>query len=251
MRLPSEWYQMQQTVEQHMPHLRESQLKGLVLWVYGAILAGSGCQNAVATALSFIGSFNSIRQYLREWLYDGQDRANPCRVQLDVNSCFVPLLKWLLKLWKSDRLVLAIDPTMQGDQMTSIVISAVYRSCTIPLAWSIMPANTPGKWMDPIVDMLRVLSEAVPEHMTVLVMCDRGLRSPKLWDQIRSAGWRPYMRQSINTVFGPDGGTRLPARSLVPGPGHAYIGAGTAFSRPSIRRRGTMIVVRDRGQDEP
>ena len=114
MRLPSEWYQMQQTIEQHMPHLRESQLKGLALWVYGTVLAGSGCQNAVATALSFIGSFNSIRQYLREWLYDGQDRANPCRVQLDVNSCFVPLLKWLLKLWKSDRLVLAIDPTMQG-----------------------------------------------------------------------------------------------------------------------------------------
>ena len=73
MRLPSEWYQMQQTIEQHMPHLRESQLKGLVLWVYGTILAGSGCQNAVTTALSFIGSFNSIRQYLREWLYDGQD----------------------------------------------------------------------------------------------------------------------------------------------------------------------------------
>ena len=251
MRLPSEWYQMQQTIEQHMPHLRESQLKGLVLWVYGTILAGSGCQNAVATALSFIGSFNSIRQYLREWLYDGQDRANPCRVQLDVNSCFVPLLKWLLKLWKSDRLVLAIDPTMQGDKMTSIVISAVYRSCAIPVAWHIMPANTPGKWMDPIVDMLRVLSEAVPEHMTVLVMCDRGLRSPKLWDQIRSAGWHPYMRQSINTVFCPDGGTRLPARSLVPGPGHAYIGAGTAFSRRSIRRRGTMIVVWDRGQQEP
>ena len=59
MRLPSEGYQMQQSIEQHMPHLRESQLKGLVLWVYGAILAGSGCQNAVATALSFIGSFNT------------------------------------------------------------------------------------------------------------------------------------------------------------------------------------------------
>ena len=56
MRLPSEWYQMQQTIEQHMPHLRESQLKGLVLWVYGTILAGSGCQNAVATVLSSIAS---------------------------------------------------------------------------------------------------------------------------------------------------------------------------------------------------
>ncbi len=251
MRFPSECYQMQRTLEYYMPHLRESQLRGLVLWVYGTILAGSGCQNAVATALLFLGSFNSIRQYLREWLYNGQDRANPCRVQLDVSACFVPLLKWLLDLWKSDRMVLAIDPTMKGDQINSIVISAVYRSCAIPLAWSIMPANRPGKWMDVVVDMLEVLSESMPKQMTVLVMCDRGLRSPKLWDQIRSAGWHPYMRQSVNTVFCPDGGTRLPARTLVPGPGHAYVGYGTAFRRPSIRRRGTMIVVWDRDQDEP
>ena len=251
MRLPSECYQMQQTMQQYLPHLRESQLKGLVLWVYGAILAGSGCQNAVATALSFMGNFNSIRQYLREWLYDGPDRANPCRVQLEVQACFVPLLQWLLDWWKSDRLVLAIDPTMKGDQVNSIVISAVYRSCAIPLAWSIRPANTPGKWMDPIVDLLGVLSEAVPKHMSVLVMCDRGLRSPKLWDAIRAAGWHPYMRQSVNTVFCPDGGTRVPARSLVPGVGHAYVGFGTAFRRPDIRRRGTMMVVWDGGQEEP
>ena len=63
MRFPAECYQMQKSMEHYMPHLRESQLKGLVLWVYGAILAGSACQNAVGTALSFMGSFNSIRQY--------------------------------------------------------------------------------------------------------------------------------------------------------------------------------------------
>ena len=251
MRFPAECYQMQQTMEYYMPHLRESQLKGLVLWVYGTILASSGCQNAVATALSFMGSFNSIRQYLREWLYDGQDRANPCGVQLDVRSCFVPLLKWLLDLWESDRLVLAIDPTMKGDRINAIAISVVYRSCAIPVAWHIRPANTPGKWMEPIVDMLGVLSEGVPKDMIVLVMCDRGLRSPKLWDRIRSLGWHPYMRQSINTVFCPDGGTRVQARSLIPGPGYAYSGFVTAFRRPSIRRRGTIIVVWDIGQEEP
>ncbi len=251
MRFPTEYYQMKQTTKHYMPHLRESQLKGLVLWVYGIILARSGCQNAVASELSFIGSFNSIRQYLREWLYDGQDRSNPCRVQLDVRLSFVPLLKWLLELWESDSLVLVIDPTMKGDRINAIAISVVYRSCAIPVAWHILPANTPGKWMEPIVDMLGVLSEGAPKHMTALVMCDRGLRSPKLWDRIRRAGWHPYVRQSTSTVFCPDGGTRLPARHLVPGPGHAYVGFGTAFRRPSIRRRGTMIVVWDRGQEEP
>ena len=251
MRFPTEYYQMKQTIQYYMPHLRGSQLKGLVLWVYGIIMAQSGCQNAVAAELSFIGNFNSIRQYLREWLYNGQDRANPCGVQLDVRLCFVPLLRWILNWWKSDRLVLAIDPTMKGDRINAIAISVVYRSCAIPVAWHILPANKPGQWIAPAVSLLKLLSEAVPPDMNVLVMTDRGLRSPRLWEQIRSVGWHPYMRQSVNTVFCPDGGTRLPARALVPGPGHAYVGSGTAFRDSSKRRRGTVIVVWDQGQDEP
>ena len=180
-----------------------------------------------------------------------QDRASPCRVQLDERLCFVPLMRWLLSWWQSDKLVLAIDPTMKGDQINSIVISVVYRSCAIPIAWHILPANRPGEWIAPTVSLLALLSEAVPRDMTVLVMYDRGLRSPRLWDQIRSVGWHPYSRQSINTVFCPDGGTRLQARHLVPGPRHAYVGSGTAFRAARIRRRGTMIVVWNDDQDEP
>ena len=52
MRLPRECYQMQQMIETHLTHLSGPQLTGLVLWVCGAILAGSACQNAVASALS-------------------------------------------------------------------------------------------------------------------------------------------------------------------------------------------------------
>ena len=251
MRLPSECYQMRQTVEHHMPHLRRSQVIGLVLWVYGTILARSACQNAVATALAAVSSYGSLRQYLREWLYDGRDRASPCRVQLDVRSCFVPLLRWVLAWWESDRLVLAIDPTMKGDRINSIVISVVYRSCAIPVAWHILPANRPGEWIVPILDMLKELCPAVPRNTTVLVMCDRGLRSPRLWERICSLGWHPYARQSINTVFCPDGGTRVPARALVAGPGHAYMGYGTAFRAAPKRRRGTLIVVWETGWDEP
>ena len=251
MRLPSECYQMRQTIQHHMPHLRRSQIDGLTLWVYGTIIGGSGCQNAVVCALSFVAGFHTMRQYLREWLYDGQDRTSPCRTQLDVRQCFVPLLRWILAWWRSQQMALAIDPTMRGDQINSIVISVLYRSCAIPVAWHVLPANRPGEWIAPVVELLKLLSSAMPKDKTVVVMCDRGLRSRRLWKQICSVGWHPYIRQSINTVFCPDGGTRLRARDLVPGPGYAYIGYGTAFRRASIRRRGTMIVVWDRAQDEP
>ena len=41
MRLPRETYQIQQTIETHLPHLSQPQLTGLVLWACGAILAES------------------------------------------------------------------------------------------------------------------------------------------------------------------------------------------------------------------
>ena len=79
MRLPRECYQVQQVIETHLPHLTQSQLTGLAWWVCGTILAGGACQNAVASALSTRGNWNNLRQHLREWLYDGGDRARPCK----------------------------------------------------------------------------------------------------------------------------------------------------------------------------
>ena len=96
MRLPRETYQIRQTIETHLPHLSQPQLTGLARWVCGTVWAGSACQNAVAAALSTWGSWNNRRQYLREWLYDGSDRARPCRTELDVSICFATLLKWVL-----------------------------------------------------------------------------------------------------------------------------------------------------------
>ena len=236
-------YQMQQIIETHLPHLSRPQLTGLVLWVCGAILAGSACQNAVASALSPWGAWNNFRQYLREWLYDGSDRARPCQTELDVSLCFAPLLRWVLAWWRSSRLALAVDPTLKGDQTTAIVISVVYRGCAIPVAWRILRANQRGAWMDPIVELLQALAPAVPREMTVVVLCDRGLASPKLWNQIRAQGWHPYMRYPKNVTFCAEGGRRLPARAFVPRPDTAWIGSGTAFGRATAKRRCTLLAV--------
>ncbi len=252
MRLPRETYQIQKSIETHLPHLSQPQLTGLVLWVYGAILAGSACQNAVASALSTGGgNWNRFRQYIRQWLYDGSDRARPCQTQLDVSLCFAPLLKWVLAWWHSGPLALAIDPTLKGDRTTAIVISVVYRSCAIPVAWRIHPATQKGSWMDPIVELLQALAPAVPEEMTVIVLCDRGIASPKLWKQICAQGWHPCMRYAKSITFCADGGKRLPARAFVSRPDTAWIGQGTAFSTPKAKRQCTLLVVWYVEQEEP
>ena len=232
MRLPRETRQIQQTIETHLPHLSQPQLTGLALWVCGAILAGSACQNAVASALAPWRKWNNLRQYLREWLYDGSDRARPCQTQLDVTLCFAPLLRWVLAWWNADCLALAIDPTLKGAQTTAIVISVLYRSCAIPVAWHIHRANHKGAWMDPSVELLKQLAPAVPPQMSVIVLCDRGISSPKLWNQIRAQGWHPCMRYHKNITFCADGGKRLPAQGFVARPDTAWIGQGTAPSAP-------------------
>ncbi len=251
MRLPKETYQIQQMIGTHLPHLSQPQLTGLALWVCGAILAGSACQNAVASALSPWHKWNNLRQYLREWLYDGSDRKSPCQTQLDVTLCFAPLLRWVLAWWRSGRLALAIDPTLKGDQTTAIVISVVYRGCAIPVAWSIHRATQRGSWMDPTVELLKELAPAVPHDMTVIVLCDRGISSPKLWTQIRAQGWHPCMRYRNNITFCADGGKRLPARRFVSRPNTAWIGWGTAFGTPKAKRRCTLLVVWYDQQEEP
>ena len=135
MRFPKECYQMQQSIETYFPGLRPAQHRGLALWAYGTIRAHSACQNAVIAALLAMGRWHSLRQYLREWLYDGRDKAAPCRTQLEIQLCFAPLLRWLLAWWTGNQLALAIDATTHRDQLSAVVVSVLYRSSAIPVAW--------------------------------------------------------------------------------------------------------------------
>ena len=251
MRFPSEWYQMEQSIAHYFPNLRPAQRRGLTLWVYGTILAQSACQNAVISALAAVGFWPMVRQRLREWLYDGPDKARPCNTRVEVAPCFSPLLRWLLSWWQGNHLALAIDATLHGDRVCALVISVLYRGSAIPVAWQILPANEKGPWLSPIVDLLHLLAPVVPQSMTVLVLADRGLWSPRLWTEIHSLGWHPLMRIRGDTVFQPVEGTRLPAVKLVPGPGHAWVGRGTAFRDARKHRWGTLVVVWAEAQTEP
>jgi hypothetical protein len=237
------------TLTERFPALRAAQRRGLAWWVCGTILARSGCQDAVVTALVPVGRWQTIRQHLREWLYDGNDRAAPCRTQLDVSLCFAPLLRWVLAWWRGRELALALDATLHGDRVTALVVSVLYRGCAIPVAWTILPANRPGAWMPAILHLLELLARAVPPTMPVLVLADRGLWSPRLWTQVRRLGWHPLLRLQQTITFQPQGQGRQVARQLVPGPGHAWVGAGLAFCHH--RQAGTLLVVWEAEQAQP
>ena len=194
-------------------------------------------------------------------MYDGSDRARPCQTELDVSLCFAPLLSWVLCWWRSGRLALAVDPTLKGDATTAIVISVVYRSCAIPVAWHIRRANQPGSWMDPTVELLQALAPAVPQE-AVPQGNDRdravrpGHRQSQIVEPDPGSGLAPlqlapYMRYRKNVSFCAQDGRRLPAQRFVSRPDTAWIGRGTAFSTPAAKRRCTLLVVWYVEQDEP
>lgn len=250
MRFPRECYQMHECIETHFPHLRSAQQWGLVLWIYGTILAQNCCQTAVLAALLVLGNHQTLRDRLRDWLYDGRDKSAPCSTQVEITACFAPLLGWVLSLWQGNELALAIDVTNHQDRLHVLAISVLYRGGAIPVAWKIMPGNQKGAWMPHLCHLVDLLAPAVPVSCTVLVLVDRGLRSPTLWQHITQSHWHPVLRLQGNTVFRPAGYRhRHPARSLIHGPGDAWVGRGHAFQQHP--RPGTVIVLWQEGANEP
>ena len=137
MRLAREAYPVTDALATHVPGLSPAQRRGLGWWVYGTILAGSGCQAAVVTALEpVVGAGHTaalrqrLRQRLREWLYAGGDKDAPCAAEVDVAACFAPRLRWVLAWWPdADRaeaaLPLAVGATALGDRLVVLSVSVL------------------------------------------------------------------------------------------------------------------------------
>ena len=252
MRFPPGYYQIERALGERLGCLRPAQRRGLALWVAGAILAQSACQHAVLAALSLYAPWHALRQRLREWTYAGADKLVPCGQAVAVRACFAPLLAWVLAWWQGERLALAVDATLRRDELAVLTVSVLYRGTALPVAWHVLPANQPGAWMGPILRLLRWLRPAVPPGMEVLVLADRGLWSPRLWKRVRDLGWHPLLRLQGHSRVRPAGqGAWGKATALVPGPGHAWVGAALAFPDAARRRSGTLVVWWDTGHAEP
>jgi hypothetical protein len=258
MRFPAAWYQIEQELTARLPPLRPAQVRGLATWVYGTLSGGSASQSAVILEWLAEGYGEAaVRQRLREFLWDGADKAAPCTTAVDVSACFAPLLRWVLDWWTDERLALAIDATNLRDELAVLVVSVLYRGTAIPVAWHVC-ATTPKaagqakvSWTQAILALLAHLRPAIPAALAVLVVIDRGLRSPRLREQLRTFGWHPLMRLDGGTWVRPAGGHAfVPARSLVPAAGEAWLGMATVYKQARTQVEGTLVVVWDHSQQD-
>ena len=87
-------------VSYHLPHLSLPQARGLATWSFGMVMSRSSSLTQVST---FIGRLNqekpnTVRQRLKEWYQEAKAKKGQKRSQLEVSSCFAPLLRWVLSL---------------------------------------------------------------------------------------------------------------------------------------------------------
>jgi hypothetical protein len=158
-------------------------------------------------------------------------------------------MNWIMELWQGTQVAIALDATALSLKFTVLSVSVVYRSTSIPVAWTITKGNAKGAWNRHWFRMLKLIRPSIPSHYTVIVLTDRGLYSPKLFRHIQSMGWHPFMRINACGTFRPAGDRHfLPIQGFAREPGQCCRVTGTAFK--SSRVPATLLAYWEEGHKE-
>ena len=186
------------------PKLSQPQAQVLSLYSYGMAMTKSCGQTIVSVFLALLLGLKTqnLRQCLREFTYEAKQKRGQQRCELQVETQFEPLLKWVLQQWKDKKkIVLAADATYLRDHHTILTISVVYGQTAIPVAWQVLAGNAKGEWHPLWVELFTRIAPALPKSTQVLVLFDRGLYSKRLFKAIRGHGWHPFMRIREQGLF--------------------------------------------------
>jgi hypothetical protein len=237
------------------PKLSRPQATVLALYSFGMILAQRCGLSSVVTALvPVLGlGFHTLRSRLQEFYQPAAAKSGRHRDELDVTTCFAPLLAWILQGWQSTGLALALDATSLGDCLTVLSIGVVYRGQAIPVAWKVLHANVPHPWKPEWIALLRLFAGVVPPGHTVIVMTDRALYARWLYQELVSLGWHPVMRITQLSKFRKGRSKNsVPVTALVPRVGCHWQGHGVAFpKKPERRLECTLLACWEEGYEEP
>ena len=229
--------QWRRTLKTHLPHVSKPQATVLALWSFGMVLARSCALSAVSSLLAegTQRKEQTVRQQLREWYDDVPRKRGTKRQALQVETCFAPLLGWVVSWWQGTHLALAIAATTLGQRFVVLAISVVYRGCAIPVAWVILPAGAKRAWRRAWLRLLRLLRPAIPHGWPVIVLADRGWYAPWLLRRITRLGWHPFLRMNPGGSVRPAGAACWrPLTTFAPRPGTRWRGAGLALTRTQV-----------------
>jgi hypothetical protein len=233
-------------VSSALPVLRPAQARVLAAFSFGMIVTQSCGLTTVAMFLAqlFGGTYDAHRQQLREWCYDAADKRGRRRQQVEVRTCFAPLLRWVLSAWPpgEKRVALALDATTLGQRFTVLALSVVYGGCAIPVAWVVVPATQKGKWRPHWEALVASVDGVVPPDWLVVVLADRGLYARWLYQAITRQPWHPFLRINQQGQYRPQGSTRFRPLAGVVRPGEAgWSGTVECFASSACRLNCTLL----------
>jgi hypothetical protein len=201
---PAELSQWKTEVSMRLGHLSRSQAWGLALYSYAVVLTQSCGMSHVAYFVARLlhQRENSVRQRLREGLYEAGHKRGAQRREVDVTLCFAPLLGWVQALWQSEdqTMFLALDATTLRQVFTVLTVSVMVGGCALPVGWVILPATQPGRWRPHWERLLGQVAPGLSPTLTVWVMADRGLYARWLFRRIQAHGWHPLLRVNAQGV---------------------------------------------------
>ena len=243
------------------PELSKPQAKVLGEYSMGMVLAGRCGLSCAAFALSrWQGEkFDATRERLRDWYRGAADKSGRPgkRREVEVGSCFAPLLEWVLGDWGGTDLAVALDATTLGERFVVLEAAVLYRGGAVPVAWSVLPAAAKGAWKPhwlALLDSFKAMLGALPERHRpgrVVVLADRGRYARWLFRRVVSLGWHPMLRiNAYNADFRPEGGAYVPVASLAAEPGAGYAAAGVVFRNPDNRQSCTVLARREVGYQD-
>ena len=90
-------------ISENLPHLSKPQVTVLALWSFGMAVIKTCALTSVSFFMSLLLDEKeyTMKQRLREWYCDREDKKGQKkgekRTDVEVSSCFVFLLKWIIK----------------------------------------------------------------------------------------------------------------------------------------------------------
>jgi Transposase DDE domain len=247
-------YQWQAVVGKRLPHLSKPMVVGLALWSLGMIIARSCSLTAVAWTLAPILKlkFFTVRERLRDLYREGVAKAGVNRRTLDLSTCWVPWLRWVIDDWSQQQLAVALDATSLGQRFVVLTISVLYRGSAVPVAWKILHATEKHPWIPEWQTLLRQFQQVVPAGWQVIALADRGLYSKELYQAIQGVDWHPLLRINRQGYFRPAGWyhwRRLD--KLIQRPSQRWQGRVTVFKNAPGQLGCTLLAGWEEGHGEP
>jgi len=245
--------QWQERVRKLLPGLSKSESTVLGMLSYAMIQTRGSGLTRIVHWLAQVEQVpvGRLRQRLREFYYEASAKRGKKRREVDVQGCFSALFQGIIANWQGPQeLVLALDASTLGGRFVTLNLSVMYRGCGIPIAWTILPAGEKGEWKAHWLRLLEAVGDVIPADWRVLVMADRGLYAPWLYQAIVGKGWHPFLRVKENLTFRAASEAEFrPIRERVARRGRSWQGQGE-WSEQGETMQGTLVVVWEKGYEE-